>query len=217
VAVDSRVVTEGGTPRRVTQPVELPSGWEPPSVLAGGGGGGRMMPMAMKLASPGAPAAPGAAPGGPAPAADGPGVSARRAGPAFGRPGFAPAHRPPADPLEGARQQAVLELRRLRALSPADDRRTALADLGTRLAALVDGLPDGADRRSELAALVADLRACDGDEPPRGGALDELWQRAVDLLAALAGEGRAPEPAPRRFGRRRRPDDGTGRRDSFWR
>lgn len=217
VAVDSRVVTEGGTPRRVTQPVELPSGWEPPSVLAGGGGGGRMMPMAMKLSSAGAPPAPGAAPGGPAPAAGGPGVSARRAGPAFGRPGFAPAHRPPADPLVGARQQAVLELRRLRALTPADDRRTALADLGTRLAALVDGLPDGAAGRSELAALVAELRACDGDEPPRGGALDELWQRTIDRLAAFAGEGAAPESAPRRFGRRRRPEDGTGRRDSFWR
>src|SRR5690606_24713127 len=30
VAVDERVVTEGGEPHRVVQPVELPSGWEPP-------------------------------------------------------------------------------------------------------------------------------------------------------------------------------------------
>ncbi len=29
VAVDSRVVTDGGVPHRVTQPVELPAGWEP--------------------------------------------------------------------------------------------------------------------------------------------------------------------------------------------
>jgi Ca-activated chloride channel homolog len=29
VAVDSRVVTNGGVPHRVTQPVELPAGWEP--------------------------------------------------------------------------------------------------------------------------------------------------------------------------------------------
>src|SRR5439155_19158379 len=28
VAVDSRVVTEGGQPHRVVQPVELPAGWE---------------------------------------------------------------------------------------------------------------------------------------------------------------------------------------------
>ncbi|BCJ30629.1 VIT domain-containing protein [Actinocatenispora sera] len=213
VAVDSRVVTEGGTPRRVTQPVELPSGWEPPAALAGGSGGGRMMPMAMKLSSHTAPPAPGA----PAPATA-PGVSARRARPAvFGGPGFAPGHRPPADPLEGARQQANLELRRLRALPPADDRRSALADLGTRLAALVDGLPDGVTGRAELAALVTDLRACDGDEPPRGAELDRLWQRTIDLLAAFAGERPAPEPAPRRFGRRRRPEDGTDRRGSFWR
>ncbi len=30
VAVDERVVTDGGTPHRVTQPVEQPSGWQPP-------------------------------------------------------------------------------------------------------------------------------------------------------------------------------------------
>ena len=30
VAVDERVVTEGGQPHRVVQPVELPSGWELP-------------------------------------------------------------------------------------------------------------------------------------------------------------------------------------------
>jgi Ca-activated chloride channel family protein len=216
VAVDSRVVTEGGTPRRVTQPVELPSGWEPPAALAGGSGGGRMMPMAMKLSSHAAPPAPGAAPGAPAPG--GPGVSARRARPAvFGRPGFAPAHRPPADPLEGAHQQATLELRRLRALTPADDRRSALADLGTRLGALVDGLPDNVTGRAELAALAADLRACDGDEPPRGADLDRLWQRAVELLAAFVGERPAPESAPRRFGRRRRQGGDADRRDSFWR
>ncbi|GID64948.1 hypothetical protein Acy02nite_28290 [Actinoplanes cyaneus] len=31
VAVDERVVNEGGTVRKVTQPVEMPSGWEPPA------------------------------------------------------------------------------------------------------------------------------------------------------------------------------------------
>ena len=29
VAVDSRVVTDGAGPHRVTQPVELPAGWDP--------------------------------------------------------------------------------------------------------------------------------------------------------------------------------------------
>ncbi|HKT02280.1 MAG TPA: VIT domain-containing protein, partial [Rugosimonospora sp.] len=34
VAVDIRVVTEGGTPHRVIQPVELPGGWVPPAPAA---------------------------------------------------------------------------------------------------------------------------------------------------------------------------------------
>src|SRR5262249_60657734 len=29
VATDTRVVTDGGVPHRVTQPVELPAGWDP--------------------------------------------------------------------------------------------------------------------------------------------------------------------------------------------
>lgn len=33
VAVDQRVVNEGGTPRRVTQPVDMPSGWELPTAM----------------------------------------------------------------------------------------------------------------------------------------------------------------------------------------
>jgi len=44
VAVDQRVVNEGGTTRRVTQPVDLPSGWEPPR--AGG------PPVAMPASMP---------------------------------------------------------------------------------------------------------------------------------------------------------------------
>jgi Ca-activated chloride channel family protein len=32
VAIDTRVVTDGGVPHQVTQPVELPSGWEPAGV-----------------------------------------------------------------------------------------------------------------------------------------------------------------------------------------
>ena len=36
VAVDARVVNEGGAPRQVTQPVDLPAGWEPVAVAAAG-------------------------------------------------------------------------------------------------------------------------------------------------------------------------------------
>ncbi|MEV6494354.1 VIT domain-containing protein, partial [Actinoplanes sp. NPDC051633] len=64
VAVDSRVVNEGGQTRRVTQPVELPSGWESPVM------GDVAMPMSMMSLS-----APAGAPPRPAP----PGVAPRRA------------------------------------------------------------------------------------------------------------------------------------------
>ena len=56
VAVDSRVVTDGGVPHRVTQPVELPAGWDPvgfglpraavaSAALGAVAKRGRMMPM----------------------------------------------------------------------------------------------------------------------------------------------------------------------------
>src|SRR5262249_27924117 len=57
VAVDSRVVTEGGQPHRVVQPVEPASGWDmlaPASPAAPPAAAGRMRVMAMR-----APAVPG--------------------------------------------------------------------------------------------------------------------------------------------------------------
>jgi Ca-activated chloride channel family protein len=50
VAVDSRVVTQGGEPRKVVQPVDLPSGWEPQAPRPA-------MPMHVSLASAAAPLA----------------------------------------------------------------------------------------------------------------------------------------------------------------
>jgi Ca-activated chloride channel family protein len=58
VAVDSRVVTQGGELKQVTQPVDLPDGWDP---FAGGGAVyGGAMPLA--ASSPPAPAGPSGAP-----------------------------------------------------------------------------------------------------------------------------------------------------------
>jgi Ca-activated chloride channel family protein len=97
VAVDDRVVTDGEAPRRMTQAVQLPQGWQtsPPARAAGGGGGfmvsrtlasagtPHFMPTALPPAAtppgsrqPGVP--PIAAPGAPAPgsAAAGSGHSA---------------------------------------------------------------------------------------------------------------------------------------------
>ncbi|GLW28360.1 VIT domain-containing protein [Actinoplanes regularis] len=79
VAVDARVVNEGGEVRRVTQPVEMPSGWEPPTPP---------MAVGMTLAAAASPFPGGAAPTRarifpPTPPAPG--------APAPGAPRFAPA------------------------------------------------------------------------------------------------------------------------------
>ncbi|WP_430787481.1 VIT domain-containing protein [Actinoplanes sp. G11-F43] len=69
VAVDERVVNEGGQTRRVTQPVELPSGWEmppPPApafhmvAAASPFAGGPSAPMGAPMALPPQPPTPGA-------------------------------------------------------------------------------------------------------------------------------------------------------------
>ncbi|MFI5493767.1 VIT domain-containing protein [Actinoplanes sp. NPDC051859] len=163
VAVDSRVVHEGGERRRVTQPVESPSGWdmfdqaEPPMFLAAGAA----PPFA---AAPGAmPPAPGAMPPPPAPAPFAPGVPAPPAPPSA--PGFAPARAKamqsfaampslmaprgggaPAGAsgvtLDSLTEIVAVEAARLRdaADRPAAERRDLLADLGTRLSAVLEGM-----------------------------------------------------------------------------
>jgi Ca-activated chloride channel homolog len=73
VAVDERVVNDSGQVHRVTQPVDLPSGWEPQALFGSSFGGttpmGRAVPLtfAAPAASAPAPAAPAPAPSGPAP------------------------------------------------------------------------------------------------------------------------------------------------------
>ncbi|MEV8631823.1 VIT domain-containing protein [Streptosporangium sp. NPDC051023] len=195
VAVDSRVVAEGGPGHRVIQPVELPSGWENPVVAA---------PMMLTgMASPAPMSAPGAPPaaapkfaaaagGAPEGFAGGPvgGVPARSA---RGRGGFAPRAAMPSRPApvgapqvqraEVPRAQLGEELRRLRAAEslPAAERLRYLEDLGSRLAALAVYLGGHA----ELAALAAELQA--------GGDLDILWRRAAEGLESLSrSEKRRP-------------------------
>jgi hypothetical protein len=107
-----------------------------------------------------------------------------------GPAGFAPTHRrrDPVDPLSAARTQVADELRALRSTGGTVDRATVLADLGTRLAVLVDTLPADAPERDALAELVAALRECDGPHPPAGEDLDRLWRRSLDVLAAFTGD-----------------------------
>jgi Ca-activated chloride channel homolog len=200
VAVDERVVTEGGEPHRVVQPVELPSGWEmPPPMVAGGTAmmtmAGQASPMYARAMS-----APmefleqerAASPRAAAPAGRAGGLADRllKAGRDRARPTKPETTGVPA----AVRELAVREAQRLRSAAdaPEYERRELLADLGTRLAALAVGLGGGPTEqavRSAVAELAEDHLAS-----LSGAALAALWDRALALLDTLAG-GTEPSPA----------------------
>ncbi|MEV6105363.1 VIT domain-containing protein [Streptomyces sp. NPDC051940] len=230
VAVDTRVVAEGGVKHRVTQPVESPSGWdmiEAERGIAGSAPGGfqpllaaaplsapRVAPMApggIPAAAP--PPAPGAAaPQGFAPRAGGAGPVTRgarglgRAAMHRGRPAAAPAQAGSGLDLRPLLREELARLKAAEA-SSAVERRRSLADLGTRLSALLTpgaGGPDQA-RYAELAELARELR--DAEQPQKD--LEALWTRTVTLLTALVGtpgdpgDGTSPEgDRPRPFWKR---------------
>jgi Ca-activated chloride channel homolog len=185
VAVDSRVVNEDGDTRRVTQPVELPSGWTapgdvPPGSLVVGSappvpppGGGRPVrptfaPVRASAARAQDAAAPLAAPAGPQPFAAVP-SSLRRRSPA------------PAQRALDLRAIVELEARRLRdaADRPAYERRDLLADLASRLGVLLQGQEDPA--YEPLRALVARLG---GEE-----SVAEKWRAARQALDEFLNGG----------------------------
>ncbi|MEV4108803.1 VIT domain-containing protein [Nonomuraea sp. NPDC049695] len=209
VAIDTRQVAEGTPEHRVIQPVEPPSGWEPPqappmmgftahaAVMAAP----RMGAQRMRLPEPGlGDLDQGLLAGGPAGSTEGFGVSpmpgqppapSAPGGPVRG-PGWSrsPKSAPrPAQPLDVVRPQLVAELDRLKALPVAD--LLYLADLGSRLAALAAYL--GGDE--QLGALARELESA---ERP-GADAQALHDRAVEVLTALVGG----EPGP-------------GRRGPFW-
>jgi Ca-activated chloride channel homolog len=204
VAVDTRVVNEGGQVHRVTQPVDLPQGWDLPgpaeaaSYLAGPTMAGASAPEGLAFAAGPAPVG-----GGPSPAAP---VSGLALPPAAGVPGRG--HRirardraeaaPILDGASGAgrdiRAVAAEELRRLAeiAAAPQADRPRLLAELAARLAVQIARLTEaGADAAalSRLQQLADELAGPDaGGAGDTGGA--ELEQRlalARAVLAELAG------------------------------
>jgi Ca-activated chloride channel family protein len=197
VAVDSRVVNEDGETRRVTQPVELPSGWEVQGAAA--------TPMLMSAAPPMPPQALGAArPQFASPratfargsaAAPMDGVPRSGAPKTFaaipssmtasGRSRKAVAPTSSGLSLEDVRQLAALEAGRLHeaANRAAYDRRDMLADLSSRLGVLLDGLTDPA--YAPLHALFAYLNAGDDE-------LDARWAEATAVLEAFGQGHTAP-------------------------
>ncbi|MEO3871496.1 VIT domain-containing protein [Nonomuraea sp. B12E4] len=228
VAIDTRQVADGGPEHRVIQPVEPPSGWEPPqapplmggfaaqALMAAPAGFGRMRTPAPGLDASGMDqgliaGGPGDAYGGPVPAAGGmPPMPGQAPPPAPGvtRGRLPGTRRPAAHPLDSVRPQLMTELDRLRAMPVPD--LPYLADLGSRLAALAAYL--GGEQRLE--SLARELEAA---EQP-GADARALHDRAVEVLTALVGGGSAPGAGgtPGSGGSRGPGGSPDTRRSPFW-
>jgi Ca-activated chloride channel family protein len=205
VAADTRVVTDGGVSHRVTQPVELPAGWDPES--AG-------LPVAAGLHDGSTQAAQMAAGAAPGAGLRSPSVARRpRAMPlraAAGTAGRASRKQAPSGTsqrdsaalaLIRARDQAREELSWLRTVpvEPGPELALLLADLGSRLAALVtwlSGLGIPAGQLAHLDDLAGRLQASEtvGPDPAR------LLEEALAVLADFAGEDPAGPPERERHG-----------------
>lgn len=204
LAIDTRVVTEGGTTHRVTQPVEPPAGWDmfgapdagPPMLLAASASAAGPAAYGMTFAARPAPSG---------------GLAQARLGRSLGgRPGRARRQAPAplreagdgsaavTAELAAARAQAAAEARLLRQAAGTTpfERRQILADVGSRLAALVRHLTTLALVQSlvlRARALVAELEA----DRPLGvpeDVFEDLWTRTLSFLDELASP---PEPARR--------------------
>ena len=191
VAVDSRVVAEGGPQHRVLQPVELPSGWDVQQFsglqsAARRPAGDAAMPLSLSSAplssAPPSSAPPSYAPPSYAPRA-GHVLGARRALAGGAHHGIAASRE---ELIHDARRQLAAEVHLLRnAGTPTTpERLTILSDLASRIFALIQYVGPQAD---PLRELVTALATCEGPNPPRGAELDALWQRALDVLDKFAG------------------------------
>jgi Ca-activated chloride channel homolog len=207
VAVDSRVIAQGGPAHRVIQPVELPSGWQidhssalaaasvaPPMPSAMTGDAAMPaagMPAGMNLSAH-AHFSAGA-------------VRRARSSLAFTK---APARHADhgRDLLAEARVRIADEARLLRAAgTPTRPERLALlADLATRLDALIHHLAPSADDTvlTPLRELVTALAACEGPTPPPDPDLDALWQRTLDVMDAFTETPPADPPTRHTFWKR---------------
>lgn len=208
VAVDSRVVAEGGPAHRVIQPVELPSGWDADQFS---GSAFAQMAPAMPAAMADEAAMPMAAVplSGGAQMAAGP-IHRARASRTFGARTFGKVSARHADLdrdlLAEARVQLADEARLLRAVgTPTRAQRLAiLADLATRLDALVHHLAPSVDDAvlAPLRELVTALAACEGPTPPRDADLDALWQRTINVIDTFIGTPPADAPTRSAFWKR---------------
>ncbi|GLZ15346.1 hypothetical protein Acsp04_55810 [Actinomadura sp. NBRC 104425] len=201
VAVDSRVVAEGGAPHHVVQPVELPAGWSAPAApmaaysAAIPGPGGPLPPAGAPPAGP-APAGAPPAPAGPPPAYAGPPPVAPSSAymPAKARPRRARsapnpvprrrAARTDTPELDETRERLADYLRRLTSAPHADQ--ALLAELLAFLEAAVPRLESGGTDVSALSALINDLHAV--RTPLDAPGLQQLWNRTITVLTDITGQ-----------------------------
>jgi Ca-activated chloride channel homolog len=202
VAVDSRVVADGGPAHRVIQPVELPSGWDIDQFSG-------LALTAMAPSMPGAMAPDAAMPAAGfelRSGAQSAGAShLQRRARAFARP-LARHADLDRDLLADARVQLADEARLLRAAgTPTRTQRLAiLADLATRLDALVHHLAPSVDDAvlAPLRELVTALATCEGRTPPPDADLDALWQRTINVIDAFIGTPPTDAPSRNTFWKR---------------
>jgi Ca-activated chloride channel family protein len=180
VAVDERVVNEGGTLHRVTQPVDAPSGWE---LGTFGGVAGAAMPLGLTAMPTVQTAAHDLA--------GGIGAAALLRGTQYSVPGAIPGTGRPAaprpEPVVPLRTFARFELRGLRgaAAKPVAERSpllTALAESIRKVLASVQGEEPEARRALEELATVLAGPTTDEAE------LERRWALAISTLETLAGE-----------------------------
>jgi Ca-activated chloride channel family protein len=204
VAVDSRVVTEGGAPHQVVQPVELPDGWDDAAVArprlakaatfrslarpAGAPGAGSAFGAAPPLAGPGAHDLPQAL--------SMPPLEMERSMGAPTQATARPAPRRPKSPqLTEAHRRLAEILDELKALT-SSDQDTRKAHLLTAALPKLEGLAGvlesaGVDRVAVLSLhnLVNDLKT--GQKAPwiytkeNRDAFDRLWDRTLQVLEPL--------------------------------
>jgi Ca-activated chloride channel family protein len=208
VAVDTRVVADGGVQHRVLQPVEAPAGWEferarmprlasaapmraylddsTDMMLGDDIEGAQVQPAPpIGYATPAQPMPP----------------SAKLSAAGFGRrTPAAPSARPDYPKLAAAREQARDEARRLRKAGPLTDveRRELLADLATRLTAMMRDLTAWGVPRSAFSSLRALVIAVQA-----GGPVGPVWDEALRVLDDFAAGTGYQEKNRRAFWKRR--------------
>ena len=214
VAVDQRVVNEGGNTKRVTQPVDLPSGWDVPTANYAQAGYGMTAPASMPTFGAGARFGAAELSRG-APSYDtayGGGYGAQGGLPASvpgGAPGRGPGQfmppvvpapkkrsRPAATPAEPLSTFAATELTRLRENGGQDVwlRSGLLTALAERIRVLLTKWQEAGEAksaRSAMGALSTELSLPTADPAE----IDRRWQRAVETLTSLSTTSAKPRRA----------------------